>query len=86
MKMQLLLRQDKMEPVRCFKLWDTRTEDNTRFLNSTFYNPTPFQSPERLYALKTVYWLYDVNFKYKSTQFTSGALPYTAYQSQSDTF
>lgn len=44
MKMQLLLRQDNMEPVRRFKLWDTWTEDSTRFLNSIFYNPTPFHS------------------------------------------
>lgn len=41
---QLLLRQDNMEPVRRFKLWDTWTEDSTRFLNSIFYNPTPFHS------------------------------------------
>lgn len=32
----------KMELVRSFKLWDTLTEDNTRFLNSIFYNPRPF--------------------------------------------
>lgn len=44
MKMQLLLRQDNMETVRRFKLWDTWTEDSTRFLNSIFYNPTPFHS------------------------------------------
>lgn len=44
MKMQLRLIHDKMELGRSFKLWDTWTDDNTRFLNSIFYNPTPFYS------------------------------------------
>lgn len=44
MEMQLLQIQDKMELVRSFKLWDTLTEDNTRFLSSIFYNPRPFHS------------------------------------------
>lgn len=77
----------KMELVRSFKLWDTLTEDNTRFLNSIFYNPRPLYSHLSISML----WGLLMGFVKSTSNIKALSLPaeicsYTAYQSQSDTF